>query len=129
MNSKINLSHGNYDYCLEDFFSVAKETTDAARNRAILNSVVGPETYKLISCLLLYTKPKDSTFEEIVENLKNISPSIKSSMTRYLIDNRFRSQDKSVIEYLAYLRTMIAKDCKFGDGLDEKLCDRFIGLI
>ena len=115
----------NYVDRLDEFF-VANEITDAARKRAILNSVVGPETYKLISSLLSPTKPKDSTYEAIVEKLKKHFTPIKSSiMARHLFDNRLRRQGESVTDYLACLRT-IAKDCKFGDGLDEKLRDRFV---
>ena len=115
----------NYVDRLDEFF-VANEITDAARKRPILNSVVGPETYKLISSLLSPTKPKDSTYEEFVEKLKKHFTPIKSSiMARHLFDNRLRRQGESVTDYLACLRT-IAKDCKFGNGLDEKLRDRFV---
>ena len=114
----------NYVDRFDEFF-MANEITDAARKRAILHSVVGPETYKLISSLLSPTKPKDSTYEEIVEKLKKHFTPIKSSiMARHLFDNSLRHQGESVTDYLACLRT-IAKDCKFGHGLDEKLRDRF----
>ena len=46
-------------------------------------------------------------------------------MDRNLFDNRLRRQGESVTDYLACLRTIV-KDCKFGDGLDEKLRDRFV---
>jgi hypothetical protein len=118
-------SWDNYVDRMDEFF-VANEITDAARKRAILNSVVGPETYKLIASLLAPQKPKDSTYDAITEKLKKHFTPIKSSiMARHLYDNRDRRNGESVTDYLAALRT-IAQDCKYGEGLAERLRDRFV---
>ena len=64
------------EYCeiLEQFFA-ANEITDAARQRAVLISVVGPTTYSLMRSLLSPMKPKDKSYEESSEIVKRPLPS------------------------------------------------------
>ena len=61
----------NYLDRLEEYF-IANDIQNEQRKRAILNSTVGPETFKLICDLLAPTKPKDSTYDDIVSKLKGV---------------------------------------------------------
>ncbi|XP_072023159.1 uncharacterized protein [Amphiura filiformis] len=115
----------NYVDRLDEFF-VANAITDADKKRAILNSVVGPDCYKLIANLVAPRKPKEATYSELVELMKKHYTPLKSSiMYRFTFANRVRQAGESVSEYMAALRA-IAQDCKFGDSLDDKLRDRFV---
>ena len=112
----------NYVDRLDEFF-VSNKVTDNAQQRAILNSNVGPDTYKLLVNLLSTRKPKDCTSSELVEALKKHYKSIKSSiMARHDFENRVRQSGESVTDFLAALRA-IPQDCKFDNKLDERLKD------
>ena len=61
----------NYLDRLEEYF-IANDIQNDQRKRAILNSTVGPETFKLICDLLAPTKPKDSMMT-LQASLRSIS--------------------------------------------------------
>ena len=64
-----NESWENYTDRLDQYFE-ANEITDDGRQRAILISVVGPETYQLIARLLAPKKPKEATLKEIYDAMQ-----------------------------------------------------------
>ena len=115
----------NYTDRLDEFF-VANKITDKAQKRAIFNSNVGPDTYKLLVNLLSPRKPKECEYDELVAVLKkHYKPVINSIMARNTFDSRVRQSGETVQNYLTGLRA-IALDCKFGDNLEERLKDRFV---
>ena len=116
----------NYLDRLEEYF-IANDIQNDQRKRAILNSTVGPETFKLICDLLAPTKPKDSTYDDITSKLKKHFSPIKSSIVaRSQFDSMIRrSEQSSVADFIAELRA-VAKDCNYGEELDKKLRDRLV---
>ena len=71
---------------LENYF-IANDIADVAKRRAILLNGVGAPTYRLIKTLALPGTPKDLSFEEIVERVRDHfnpkpSPSIKRGNRR-----------------------------------------------
>ena len=110
---------------LEQYFE-ANELTDPDRKRAILNSVVGAETYQLITRLLAPRKPKDATFEEITTAVQNhCCPTTSVIVERFKFNSRFRRPGESVANYVAELRGL-AQKCDFGTSLQEMLRDRIV---
>ena len=120
-----NESWETYVDRMDEFF-VANNVTQATTKRAILNSNVGTTTYQLLANLVSPKKPKELTYDELVEKLiKHYSPAKSSIMARHDFDNRLRRHGESVLDYLATLR-VLAQDCKFGEALDTRLRDRFV---
>ena len=67
-----------FDACKEEWpqfeewlthFFQANDIDDAEKKRAVLLSVIGPVTYKLLRSLLAPTKPGEKTYSELVTAL------------------------------------------------------------
>ena len=110
---------------LGEYFT-ANNITDSTRKRAILNSVVGSQTYKLISDLLAPKKPNQATYIELVDTLeKHLKPTKSSIIARFQFNSRYRRSGETIADYLAALRAL-ASDCNYGQKLDEMLRDRLV---
>ena len=68
-----------YMECLEQCFA-ANEITDSGKKQAVLFSVCGAKTYKLIRNLVNPRKPTNKLFAELVNLVKNHLNPIPSSM-------------------------------------------------
>ena len=115
------------DYCeiLEQFFA-ANGIDDGDRQRAILISVVGPATYRLMKSLISPEKPKDKTYQQLVLLLKNhFDPKPSEVVQRFKFEQRNRKADEAVMDYVAELRRL-AQDCNYGDTLQGRLRDRIV---
>lgn len=96
------------DYCehLQQYF-LANNVKDAGKQRAILLSVCGASTYRLIRSLVAPGKPTDKTFEEIVTLLKNhYTPPPSEIVQRYNFNKRVQKKDETIAEFMAKLRRM-----------------------
>lgn len=115
------------EYCeiLEQFFE-ANGIDDREKQRAILISVVGPATYKLIRNLVSPDKPSSKTYDQLVTLMKNhFNPKPSEIVQRYKFDSRSRQPSESVGAYAAELRRL-AHDCNFGTTLEQMLRDRLV---
>ena len=54
-----------------EFYFVAREVTEEAKQKATLLSACGASTYKLMCDLVSPEKPKDKTFAQLAEVVKN----------------------------------------------------------
>ncbi len=114
-----------YTKRLEQYF-LANGIEDAAKCRAILLSVCGPSTYKLIRSLVAPDKLADRTFKELVDLLaSHYTPKPSVIMQRYRFNSRSRQQGESVAAYVAELRRL-TKFCEFGGTLDDMIRDRLV---
>lgn len=115
------------EYCeiLQHFFD-ANEITQAAKQKAILLSSVGSQTYSLLRNLLSPVKPGEKTFQELVELLKeHFNPKPSEIVQRFKFNSRSREEGETVLDYVAVLRKL-AHDCNYGDKLTEMLRDRLV---
>lgn len=115
------------EYCeiLQHFFE-ANEITKAVRQKAILLSSVGSQTYSLLRNLLSPVKPGTKTFGELVELLKeHFNPKPSEILQRFKFNSRAREDGEMVLEYVAVLRKL-AHDCNYGEKLTEMLRDRLV---
>ncbi|XP_032443207.1 uncharacterized protein LOC116735412 [Xiphophorus hellerii] len=115
------------EYCeiLDQFFE-ANDVDDSAKQRAILISVVGPATYKLMRNLVSPDKPSSKTYSQLVTRLKeHFNPKPSEIVQRYKFDSRSRKPAESVSAYVAELRRL-AQDCNFGATLERRLRDRLV---
>lgn len=115
------------EYCeiLDQFFE-ANGIDDGDKQRAVLISVVGPATYKLIRNLVSPDKPSTKTYAQIVTLMKDhFDPKPSEIVQRYKFDSRVRQPSETVSAYVAELRRL-AHDCNFGTTLQQMLRDRLV---
>ena len=53
-----------------DYYFVANDMTNAEKKRAVLLSVVGATTYRLLRNLIAPAKPDEKTYKELVDAVK-----------------------------------------------------------
>ena len=88
------------EYCevLHHFFE-ANEITDASRQKAILLSSVGSQTYSLARNLVSPAKPGDKTFAELVKILKeHFNPKPSEIVQWFKFNSRHRKLEKTVMD-------------------------------
>ena len=93
---------------------------------AVLLTVIGSATYALLSSLLAPAKPRDKTFQQLAETLRqHFNPKPLIIAERFHFHKRDQAPGESIGEYLAELRRL-ATHCNFGDFLDQALRDRLV---
>ena len=99
---------------------------EADKQKAVLFSVCGGATYKLIKNLLAPVKPADASFKDIVKLLtEHYQPKPSRVVQRYLFNSRVRKQGESVAIYVAELKRL-SEHCEFAATLNDMLCDRLV---
>ena len=115
----------SYTERLQNYF-IANDIKSEAKQRAILLSVCGPRTYKLIRSLLSPQEPKDVSFADIVKQMTDhYQPKPSIIVQRFKFHSRSRKQGESVATYIAELKRL-AEDCEFGEFLKQMLRDRIV---
>ena len=110
---------------LQQYF-IANDVKDETKQRAILLSTAGGQTYQLIRNLLAPAKPTDKTFDEIVETVRKHHQSLPSEIVqRFNFHSRTRQTGENVSTYVAKLRKL-SEHCNFGDTLTAMLRDRLV---
>ena len=109
-----------------EFYFEANGVDNVDKQRAILLSVCGSRTYKLIRNLTMPGKPSDKTFKEIVELVQNHeNPKPSAIVQRFKFNTRFRKPGELIASYVAELRN-ISEHCDFQNTLEEMLRDRLV---
>ena len=114
-----------YVECLEQYFA-ANKIEDADQQRAILLSVCGPATYRLIRNLVSPKKPtelKIADFITIVQKHHDPKPSM--IVQRFRFNGCNRRTGESVAAYVAELH-QLAEHCQYATILNDMLRDRLI---
>ena len=103
---------------LGHYFS-ANDITDISKQKSILLSVVGPETYKLMHNLSVPNLPGTKTYDELVELVKDyLCPEPNIIVQRCLFNSRAQQPEESVATFMNELRG-IASKCEYGLQLNE----------
>ena len=132
-------THGSvsaYDRSKEDwtsyierlnFYFAANDVTAETKKRAILLSVCGASTYKLIRSLVSEPDKLNSTpYKDIVKLVKNhYDPKPSSIVQRHKFNTRTRAPGESIAAYVAALRE-IAEHCNYKESLNDMLRDRLV---
>ena len=114
----------SYSERLQQYF-IANDVNDDSKQRAILLSNCGPQTYQLLKSLLTPDKPADKTFTEIVKKLKDYwQPKPSEIVQRFNFHSRVQKQGESVADYVAELRR-ISEHCNFS-SLETMLRDQLV---
>ena len=109
---------------LEQFF-IANDITDA-KKKSIFLSFIGPAAFHTLGNLVSPQKPSEESYDRLVELMSSFyNPKPLVTVQRFRFYSRFRQPNESVSTFVAELRSL-AKDCQFGDSLQENLRDRLI---
>ena len=124
-----------FDSAIEDWqayaerlsqYFIANDVEDATKQRAILLSVCGAKTYKLVKSLVSPQRPTDKTYAELVETLNNHhNPAPAITVSRFKFNSRVRQSNENVAMFISELRQLATK-CDFGNSLEEMLRDRIV---
>ena len=96
------------------------------KKAAILLSIIGPKTYRVLRNLLVPSRPQEKKFSEVTEVLIRLfEPKLIVIAERFNFHRRSQLVGESITEFLADLRRL-SRNCQFGDFLDEALRDRLV---
>ena len=108
-----------------EFYFEANDIADDKKKPALL-SLIGPDTFKMLRSLTVPDGPNDKTYQEIKDTLAGHFCPKRSQI--YYRSEFYRCSQKpgtSITSYLSDLQA-IAKDCGFGDSLNDMLRDRLV---
>ena len=115
----------SYTERLQQYFT-ANDIDAGAKQRAILLSSCGAETYQIIRNLVAPQKPADKTFKQLVELLQaHFCPPPSVIAQRFAFNNRAQREGETAAEFVAELRRL-SEHCQFQASLDEMLRDRLV---
>lgn len=120
--------HDEWDHYVErlEFFCTANGIQDKERKKAILLSVCGAATYRLIRSLLAPEKPESAGYDDLVKKVKDhVNPKPTSVVQRFRFNSSGQQPGESVSQFVTELRRLSA-DCEFGDSLPNMLRDRLV---
>ena len=110
---------------LEQYFA-ANKIEDADQQRAILLSVCGPATYRLICNLVSPKKPMELKIEDLITIVqKHHDPKPSMIVQKFRFNGRNRRTGESVAAYVAELR-QLAEHCQYATTLNDMLRDRLV---
>ena len=94
-----------------------------AKRRAILLSVIGPQTYSLLHNIMSPEKPATKTYSELVKKLRDhIVPKPTETVQRFKFHSRYRRTGETIADFVSELRKL-AESCNFGTYLNDMLRD------
>ena len=112
-----------------EFSFVASGTTDENKKRALFLTNLSPDIYNLLKGLSHPTKLGDIPFVTLTKTLKDhVQPPPNFIMERFHFGKRDRKEGESVSQYFAEVLNL-AKTCKFGEDLNNRLRDRIVSGI
>ena len=96
-------------------YFISTGITDASKQRSILLSICGPETYRLLRSLVgSAAEINAKSFEELVDILKqHYNPTPSVIIQRYKFNSRNRNDTETILQFLAALRSL-AEYCNYG---------------
>ena len=110
---------------LEHFF-LANNVSKKGQTQAIFLSTIGPNTYKLLSTLVVPRKPAELKYELLTATLKkHFCPQPPQAVRRFKFHMRQWKIGESVAAYVAELRSL-ARYCECKDSLEDMLRDRLV---
>ena len=98
-----------WDHYIErlGFFFSANKITDAGQKRAVLLTVCGPQTYKLIRNLVAPEQTGVVDYTVIVEKVKeHVNPKPSAIVQRFRFNSRVQRPGESIADFVAELRRL-----------------------
>ena len=96
------------------------------KQRAVLMSVIGAPTYRILCNLVTLDKPSDKPYKGLLATLwQHFHPKPSEILERYKFHSRVRKPGESVATFIAELRSM-TEYCNFSDSLELMIRDRLV---
>ena len=115
----------SYSERVEAYF-LANEIKDGEKKKAILVTVIGARTYKLLRDLLIPKKPMEVTVQVLLETLTiHYEPIPCEIVERFRFNTCDRQDNQKIVDYIAELRRR-SEHCNYGNKLDEHIRDRLV---
>ena len=120
---------GSFDPAQEEWYEYAEMLTHYfvadEKKRAILLTVVGPSTNRLMKTLAS-RRLEEHRFAELVElATKHYNPRPSPIVKRFEFNSRSQKEGETIAVYVAELRK-IAEHCEYGEVLSDMLRDRLV---
>lgn len=113
-----------YQERLEQFFELNEVKEE--KRVAMLITLIGPETYRILKSLVLPEVPKSKSYKDLVKALTcHFAPSVNIIAERYKFNQCEQSVSESISDFIVALK-MCAQSCEFKTFLDDALRDRFV---
>ena len=107
-------------------YFVANDIAGEEKRRAVLLTVVGPTTYRLLNTLASPKRLDELLFAELVDlAMKHFNPKPSPIIKRFEFNSRRQKEGESIAAYVAELRK-IAEHCEYGAVLNDMLRDRLV---
>ena len=107
-------------------YFAANEIESGEKKRAVLLTIVGAATYKILRSLVAPAKPGEKSYDELITALSaQFNPSPSPIVRRFKFNARCRQPGESVAVFVTQLRSL-SEDCQFGDSLEDMLRDRLV---
>ena len=109
-------------------YYTANDIDGADKQRAVLLSCVGDQTYRIIKDVLAPSTPASTNLKSIIDAMtEHFQPAPSEIVTRFRFHTRVRQPQESVAVYIAQLK-QIAAHCNFGntDTMKEMVRDRLV---
>uniref|UniRef100_UPI00358E36FF uncharacterized protein n=2 Tax=Myxine glutinosa TaxID=7769 RepID=UPI00358E36FF len=111
------------------FFFLANGIVQEEQKRAILLTMIGPATFRLLKTLVAPRKVGEESFDNLVADMKNhLNPEHSEIIQRYKFNSRVRQPHESVAIFNAQM-CKLAEHCNFGPILKDVLRDRLLSGI
>lgn len=109
-----------------DSYPIANDVTSEDKKQAILLSVCGPSTYRLIRNLVAPQLPKSKSFADLVKLVKeHYHPRPSTLVMQFRFNSCYQQQGEKLASFVARMR-QLTEFCEFGGTLDEMLRDRLV---
>ena len=109
-----------------EFYFIANGIEDPEKKRAVLLTVSGPATYKLIRNLSSPKKPAEKSYDKLVVLVKShYTPKPSVIVQRFQFHSRTQKPGETVATFVAELR-QLSEFCEFGASLEDMLGDRLV---
>ena len=107
-------------------YFIANDIVGEEKRRAVLLTVVGPATYRLLKTLASPKKLDELLFAKLVDlAMKHFNPKPSSIVKWFEFNSRRQKEGESIAAYVAELRK-IAEHCEYGAVLNDMLRDRLV---
>ena len=102
-----------------EFYFIANGIDDPVKKRAVLLTVSGPATYKLIRNLSAPKKPTEKSYDELVALVKShYTPKPSVIVQRFQFHSRTQKPGETVATFVAELR-QLSEFCEFDASLED----------
>ena len=121
-------SHKDWPEYMErlGYFFDANGIVCAEKKRAVLLTLIGATTYKLLRSVVAPSKPAEKIYQELTAALTaHFSPTPSPIVCKFKFHSRCRQPGEPIAVFISQFRSL-SGNCGFGDTLEDMLRDRLV---